>query len=99
MDFKLQMEKMVSKQRMNENNSKKENINKNKAHTSVKDKKQGSKNENRLEFLNKEWLKIRDSLVYDPILNRINFNKRRVSEYKHNKKVTLPSPMTTDKEV
>ena len=42
---------------------------------------------------------MRENQIYDPISNRVNFNNRKVSEYKHNKKITLPGPMPTDKEV
>ena len=42
------------------------------------------------------WEETRHRLVFDPIKNRINFNMRRPTEYKHNRRLNLPKPSTTD---
>ena len=42
--------------------------------------------------------KLKDSLVYDPLCNRIDFNKRLVTDYKHNKRINLPKPASNDLE-
>ena len=45
-----------------------------------------------------EWNKVKDSTVYDPLANRIDFNMRKPTDYKLNKRITLPKPASVDTE-
>ena len=42
------------------------------------------------------WEEERKRIVFDPIINKINLNNRRPTDYKHNKRIILPRPATTD---
>ena len=108
MDFKIELERMSGKQRYGQIEYKKDyskglkittleqDLIKNRIRLEKeKDNSgydEGSHLDPRIKDLENEWKKINKSLVYDPIKNRIDFNKRRVSDYKHNKRVTLPPP-------
>ena len=48
------------------------------------------------ETLDRIWERERPRLVYDPIFKRIDFRKRRPSDYKHNKRIHLPKAMNSD---
>ena len=50
------------------------------------------KEASREEELKRLWEEERDRVVFDPILNKVNFNNRRPTDYKHNKRIILPKP-------
>ena len=52
----------------------------------------------REELLEQLWKEERKRLVYDQVDNKIDFRKRRPTDYKHNKRVKLPSAASTDLE-
>ena len=112
MDFKIELERMCGKQRYGQFENDKDFSKRPKIITAEQGEiklrleeeraKTGDDTElhldPRIKDLEDEWNKMNESLVYDPIKNRIDFNKRRVSDYKHNKRVVLPAPMSNDKE-
>ena len=55
----------------------------------------------RIEDMNLEEIfeKCRDRLIFDPLVNRIDFSKRRATDYKLNRSVILPAPLDNDKEL
>ena len=48
--------------------------------------------------INKHWQENRNSYVYNPFLNEINFNARKATDYKINKTVHLPKPLEAEEE-
>ena len=52
----------------------------------------------RMEELKKAWHEIKDNHIFDPIVNRINFNNVKPTDYKHNKSIILPKPMKQEQE-
>ena len=60
----------------------------------------GSDIENMLgDTLGQLFVECRDSQVYDPVENYIDFSTRRATDYKLNKNVILPKPMDSSKEL
>ena len=96
MDFKIELERMCGKQRYGQFENDKDFSKRPKIITAEQGEiklrleeeraKTGDDTElhldPRIKDLEDEWKKMNESLVYDPIKNRIDFNKRRVSDYK-----------------
>ena len=112
MEFQIELERMGSKQRygqgcMDSLKKKKggdlkiKTVDVKEIHQALEREKEQCENpkDERITALEQQWNSMEKSLVYDPLNNRINFNNRRVTDYKHNKKVTLPGPMSSDLEL
>ena len=106
MDFQIELERMMSKQRYGQGRT--VNSREMKIKTEKVDEIQQAiekitnverPDDPRITALEEQWKSVEKSLVYDPLKNRLNFNNRRVTDYKHNKKVILPGPMTSDLEL
>ena len=112
-DFNVELERMLSKHRINEGIT----IEKNRKKKSVKtlstdeqasdvraifdidpDMKLHDNETDRLEKINKIFNENRKRKIFDPFRKTINFNERRVTDYKLNKHVNLPKPLHCDAE-
>ena len=97
--FLTELERMASKQRYNTNqrNSKKKNsVVSSMRLDSIPER--GIPDVNKFTKLNEVFRENQNRFIFNPIDNRINFNKRRATDYKLNKSVKLPRPMEANEE-
>ena len=52
----------------------------------------------RKEKINKIWSEMRNSFIYDPLRESVCFINRRPTDYKMNKHVNLPKPLSAESE-
>ena len=102
MDFKTEVEKMIAKKKYGVQFKEKQNKNKisimNDTSCIEKDARAPARHRAGDAELNSLWEEDRKKLVFDPLINRIDFRKRRPTDYKHNKRISLPTVASTDVE-
>ena len=99
-DFKIELEKMAAKKKYREHEMAMEIKKKNilagiVAPCEAKNNNELNDHESELNGL---WEKERQNLVFDPLINRIDFRRRRPTDYKHNKRIFLPKAASLDVE-
>ena len=106
-EFRTELERMLAKQRYDEvkkKSNKKKDITASRQDMdptdpidSIKDSKKLSERE-RIDRLQREFTETKDRLVYNPFEKKVNFNRRKPTDYRFNKNVKLPGPMSSNKE-
>ena len=107
LNFLLEVEKMLSKHRYSRSGVKnKENLDRIKCITSdrVQQLLEEANIDNSLDHVSrrreikKRWEEEKHRFVFNPLTQTINFNSRRATDYKLNKNVNLPKPLTCEEE-
>ena len=98
--FLTEVERMTSKHRMNEYKKTKPEVQSCRMdHGDQTIKKNEIKYLEKLDELYSLFVESGGKYVYNPFSDTINFNKRRASDYKLNKKICLPKPMSDELEL
>ena len=117
MQFKIEIERMNSKHRWNEQakeNREKQNNALNKItseegillskctskpeYTPLASHDRGEIKKNELNVLCERFEDVKERFTFNPLRKSLNFNKKRVTDYKLNKHIKLPKPLKTDSE-
>ena len=92
-------ERMLTKHRMNENNTIQKKR-KNDIGTGRKDEEKRTGNpKTREELIQDLWNENQERFIYNPLKGSVNFNKARPTDYILNKHTNLPKPLEMEKEI
>ena len=93
-EMSVEIERMLCKHRLNEHSTKQRKEKLSKVETICKDVEMGEK---KIDY-DEIWKQERHRYIYDPFCKEINFNDRRPTDYKMNKRTKLPKPLDIEGE-
>ena len=93
-DFRIELEKMLYKHRINENGKKRINKSQKDKIKTFHSEKDNDKDLDKWAL----WKDCKHRYIYDPFKKDINFNWRRVTDYKMNKRIMLPKALDPEAE-